>query len=420
VTRTTLLSWVEERSAPVVATIVMLVGGMTFSLFWTSIVHGGPLRLSAPSDLWSSATSSSAILRGDFSGIYYRDASLTSPPALEFLLAPVLALGHALGLAPHLRGKGEPLSLWLVLGPAAALIGSTALFALDAIARCWRMSERSRLALALTGGLGVANVVFDWGHPEDCAALALVLWAALVLTRDGARSLPKVSWLLGLAVAFQPLALLGVIPILARFAWRAWLRSSWRLVVPSLLVLALPLLFSFRRTLFVLIRQPFQPKYISFTPLTNHAPTLGIGVLGGGPTRMISTALGAFLAFIVCRKRHDLGTVLFVMTVAFVLRLLFETELNWYYFWPVSALCLLLALRESWPRFCLCASGALGCMVLGNHRVHSIGLWWPAIMLTMMVMLVSAAPWRSDRRVGRSLHLSLAPYSSAHPPDLSD
>jgi hypothetical protein len=377
----------------------MLFFGMTFSLLFTSITHGGPLHLSAPSDLWSLATSSSAILHGNFSGIYVPHGALTSPPALEFVLAPVLALGQAIGLAPHLHVKGEPLSLWFVLGPAALFIGSTALFAIDAVARSWRMSERARLALALIGGIGVADVVFGWGHPEDCVAMALVLWAALRFDKAGMHSLPKVAWLLGIAIAFQPLALLGVAPIFARITWSNWLKSSYRLAIPSLLVLAPPLLTSHRYTLFVMVRQPFQPKYISFTPLTHLAPSLGTGVLGGGPTRMVATAVGALLALVVCRKRHDLATVLLMVVVAFALRLIFETELNWYYFWPVSAICLLLALRQTWPRFCLSTAAALGCIVLGAHRVHSIGLWWPVIMASMIVMLISAVPWPLDRRL---------------------
>jgi hypothetical protein len=391
-------SWADARSAPIVATILWLVVGMAFSLYWSSITHGGPLHLSAPGDLWSLASSSSAILHGNFAGIYVRHGALTSPPAFEFLMTPVLALGQALHLAPHLHAKGEPLSLWFVLGPAGLFVGSTALFAIDAVARSWRLSEQARLALALIGGLAVANVVFGWGHPEDCAAIALVIWSALVFDRHGMAALPKAAWLLGLAIAFQPLAILGVVPILARSTWRNWARCSYRLALPSLVVLAPALFAEPRQTLFVIIRQPFQPRYISFTPLTHLAPSLGVGVLGGGPTRLLSTAVGALLAAAVCRRRHDLGTVLFMVTVAFTLRLLLETELNWYYLWPLAAVSLLLAIRASWPRFCLCAI-ALSCsIVIGAHRVHAIGLWWPAMMATMAVMVVSAAPWSIDRR----------------------
>ena len=95
-----------------------------------------------------------------------------------------MALGQQVGLAPHLHAAGEPLSMWLLLGPSAVVVASTALFALDAVgARDWRLSERRRLALVPVGGLGVANVVGGWGHPEDCVAVALVIWAVLTMER---------------------------------------------------------------------------------------------------------------------------------------------------------------------------------------------------------------------------------------------
>jgi hypothetical protein len=60
-------------------------------------------------------------------------------------------------------------------------------------------------------------------------------------------------------------------------------------------------------------------------------------------------------------------------------------------FWPIAALCLLLCLRRSWRRFWVCAAAALTNLVLGNYIVHSIGLWWPAVMATAAAMLLLAA-----------------------------
>ena len=82
--------------------------------------------------------------------------------------------------------------------------------------------------------------------------------------------------------------------------------------------------------------------------------------------------------------------------VAFFLRVLFETELNWYYLWPVPALCLLLSLRRSPFRFGLCTAALVVSMLLGDRRVHDIVLWWPALMATLVVMLASVGP--SPRR----------------------
>ncbi|HSZ35659.1 MAG TPA: hypothetical protein VK773_01110 [Acidimicrobiales bacterium] len=391
-----------ERRAPVVATLAMFVPVLAYSLMGHAGLHGGRYELVTPSDLWGLAASSWALVHGQFAHIYVvPQGTLTSPPALEVALAPVLLLAQATGLAaPH---SGQPVGLWLLLAPAVLLFACTLLFAVDAVARQWDLSDGRRLALGLASALGVANVTGVWGHPEDCIAVAMVLWSALALERRGGAAGPRAALLLGIGIAFQPLAILAVAPVLARLGWRSAARTSWRLVLPSLVVLTPALLGEPGRVRFVLVDQPFLPGSVSFTPLTRLAPVIGHGIDGGGPTRLLATVLAVALAVVVCRRRHDLPTVLTMCAVAFFLRVLFETELNWYYLWPVAALCLLLAARRSGARLTVCAAAVVASMVLGNHNtVHDIALWWPALMALLVVMLASAAAWDSaGARTGR-------------------
>jgi hypothetical protein len=282
--------------------------------------------------------------------------------------------------------------MWLLLGPAALLLASPLLFAMDAVARYWRLSDGARLALAFAGALGVANVTALWGHPEDCLAVALVLWSALAVERHGSAAAPRAALLLGLGIAFQPLAILGVAPVLAQVGWRTAGRNSWRLILPSLLVLIPPFLGEPGRTEYVFLKQPFMPAFTSFTPLTHFAPVLGPGVDGGGPARLVTTLLSAGLAIAVCRRRHDLPAVLTMIAAAFFLRVLFETELNWYYLWPVAAVCLLLSARRGLPSLGVCSAALAATIVLGNHNaIHHIGRWWPGMMVLIVVMLASAS-----------------------------
>jgi len=371
----------------------MLVAVMAFSMpEGHTLLHVGHGGVATPGDLWSLARSSSVILQGHFSEIYLRHGALTSPPALEVALVPVMALGQVVGLSPHLHVSGEPLSMWFLLGPASVLMASTVLFALDAVARQWRFSEQSRLVLALVGAVGVGNVVQWWGHPEDCVSVALVVWAALTMDRAGTAGARRAAWLLGLGIAFQPLALLAVVPVLARLSWRDAGRQIWRLALPSLVVLLPPLLAEPHRTLFVIVRQPFQTAYISLTPLTGLANHLAPGLDGGGYTRLAAIVISAVLALVVCRRCPGLPVVMGMTAVAFFARVLLETEMNWYYLWPVPALCLLLAMRRSGMRFGLCAGALAVSIVLGDRRVHEIAVWWPALMATVVLMLLSAAP----------------------------
>ena len=383
--------------------MAMFVPVLAYSLLGHSGLHGGHYELVTPSDLWSLAASAWALGHGQFGHVYVPKGALTSPPAFEVLLAPLLLAAQAVGLAPHLHASGPPLSLWFVLGPAALLVASTALFSVDAVARYWDLSTRSRLVLALVGAVAVGNVAGLWGHPEDCAALAMVVWAALQLERDGTSAGPRAALLIGVGIAFQPLAILGVAPVLTRLGWKAAARLSWRLVLPSAAVLVAPLIGEPRRTLFVLVRQPFLPHFISFTPLTHLAPVLGPGVDGGGPTRLISTLLSAGLAIVVCRRRSDLATVLTMTAIACFLRVLLETELNWYYVWPVAALCLLLSARRGPVRFYVCSAALVASILLGNHNaIHHVAPWWPALMTTLAVMLACAAlPLREVVPAGR-------------------
>jgi hypothetical protein len=398
-------AWAEHRNAPIVATVAMLVVGPLY------VIAYGTLRLHGlwitSSDMWVIARSAAAITHGQFSHVYAPGAAMASPPALEFVQAPLVALGAAMGLHPLQPNTLQAPYLWTILGPANILLGSTALFAVDAVARRWNLSDGRRLALALACALWVGNVVVFWGHPEDCLAVALAIWGALAMDRGDEQGLHRAGWLVGLAIAFQPLALLAVLPVFARCRRGDLPGLALRLALPSLVVLVPPLIAAPSWTLSVLVHQPSYPTVVSSTPFSSLAPSLGHTIAGGartvsgGPMRLLSTLLGMVLAFAVCRRRYTLVPVLSMMAVAFALRVLLETELVGYYFVPLALLCLLLAGRRGWPSFWVGASASTACLVLGNYRVHHIIVWWPALMVTVLVMVAAAVPnpWRDETPV---------------------
>ncbi len=321
--------------------------------------------------------------------VYAPSSYLDSPPGLEFLLAPVMVVGHALGLGTT-EAQSSTKVFGLLLAAVATALACTVLFALDAVARQWEYSDARRLALAVLAGLGVVSAAVFWGHPEDCIALAFVLWAALAVERRGDAGLRRAGWLLGVAVACQPLALLAVAPIVARARWRDVWSVAWRLVVPSALVLLPELAAAPARALHAVIDQPFLPAKESATPFSHLARYLGDGMYSGGTLRLVATVAAVVVGAVACRRRHDLPFVLFVMAIAFTLRVVFESELLGFYFFPVIALCLLLSLRSGWTRFNVCAAVSLLNLALGNRREHDIALWWPAMMATVLVLLVLA------------------------------
>ena len=142
------------------------------------------------------------------------------------------------------------------------------------------------------------------------------------------------------------------------------------------------------RTLHAVVDQPYFPPGESSTPFGHFARSLGHGMYSGGTLRLVATLAAVVLGYVMCRRRHDLPTVLFVMALAFSLRVVLESELLGFYFYPVIALCLLLTLRSrSWSLFAACAVASVLCVVLGNRRAHDVVLWWPAIMATTVAMI---------------------------------
>jgi hypothetical protein len=401
--RRSVADWVHERSAPVVGTVLSATGAL---VYWTTFVRvGGYHRWKPVSDLWNSAGIALAIGHGHWSAVYAPPSQLESPPGFEVLLAPLMVVGHALGVSSS-AAQGHTYAIWLLLlPPIATIMAASVLFALDAIARRWGYSNAKRLALSAVAGVGVVSAAAFWGHPEDCIALALVLWAALAIDRDGSSALTGAGWLLGIAVAFQPLALLAVAPIVARFAVRDLCRVGWRLVLPSFVLLLPELMTSRAYTLHALVDQPNNPWSLSITPFTHLSRALGHGMYSGGTMRMVATLIAVVLGIAICRRRHDLPTVLFVTAVAFTVRVLLENELLGLYFFPILALALLLTLRRSSVLFGWCAAASLLCLILGNRKVHGdIVYWWPTIMVTtvFMVGLAYRATFLDAQSTGRA------------------
>ena len=144
-------------------------------------------------------------------------------------------------------------------------------------------------------------------------------------------------------------------------------------------------------TLHRIVDQPFLPVDESSTPFTHLARSLGHGMYSGGTLRLVATVVAVVLGWVACRSRFDLPTVLLVMAAAFTLRVVFESELLGFYFYPVVALCLVLTVRaRAWSWFSVCALLSVVNLVMGNRREHAISLWWPAMLLTTLAMLALA------------------------------
>ena len=136
-------AWFDARSAPFVATVLVAVAGLGYSLLWAALAHRG---WHSYSDLWNSAGLALSVGHGHWAAVYAPPSQLDVPPGFEFLLAPFMVVGHALGLGTTQAEGSSYKAFGLILAPLATVMAAGVLFALDAIARRWEFSEARRFA----------------------------------------------------------------------------------------------------------------------------------------------------------------------------------------------------------------------------------------------------------------------------------
>ena len=314
-------------------TMLLAVAGSAYSLFWSALAHHG---WQSYSDLWNSAGLALSVGHGHWSAVYAPSSQLDSPPGFEYLLVPVMVVGHAHGLGTTLAEGNGFKAFGLILAAVATVMGGSVLFALDAVARSWDYSDAKRLTLCVMAGLGVVSAAVFWGHPEDCIALRVGAVGGLGRRTPADRRAGPGRLAARDRRGLSAPGAAGGDPVVARFTGAASRWWVWRLALPSAVVLLPELVASTARTLHAVVDQPYFPPGESSTPFSHLARYLGHGMYSGGTLRLVATIIAVVLGWVACRQRHDLATVLFVMALAFTLRVVFESELLGFYFYPVS------------------------------------------------------------------------------------
>ena len=380
-------AWIDARAVPLIVTMVLAVAGAAYSFFWLVAARHG---WQSYSDLWNSAGLALGIGHGHFASVYSPSSYLDSPPGLEFLLAPVMVVGHAAGA----RDDGRPEQHQSVRGAArrrgdgatGAPCSSPSMRWLDSGSTPTRGASRSpswpgwassaprcsgaipRTASPSPSSCGRRSPSSDAGPGGFAgrAGCSASRWRA-----SRWRSSPwRRSWRAPGGATRGPSP--GASSCRARWSCSP---SSWRRRPAPCTPWS---------------TSPSIRRQESATPFSHLARSLGHGMYSGGTLRLVATVVAVVVGWVACRRRHDLPFVLFVMAIAFTLRVVFESELLGFYFFPVVALCLLLSLRSGWARFDVCAAVSLLNLALGNRREHDIALWWPAMMATVLVLLVLA------------------------------
>lgn len=200
-------------------------------------------------------------------------------------------------------------------------------------------------------------------------------------------------------MAFQPLIVLAVPAVLFPAGWRRLPAFALRVVVPTVLLLALPVLKDPSDTLRSVVQQPIFPSLTRPTVWMHLAPTIvaqgttQVRTVEAGPVRLLSAFLAVAIGLWYVRRAPRPSVLVWCLTVTLAFRYLLEPGVEPYDVWPAIAAGLIgTAVWRSWARLWSVATLAIGLTWLTNVRVHASWLWWPIAAGVLWYVALSAPP----------------------------
>ena len=387
-----------NRLFPVLATLALVVVGMVTTTWGAHLI--GEQAWAVPHDLWRTLVAAHRLGRLDLPNLYTQPTALITFPGAALILVPASAVidGTGLGLAFQTVHNPYP-DAWLVAGPYEIVLSATALFAADAVAERLGAARSSRAVLAVAEAIALWNVSVRWGHPEDAVAVALLLYGVLALA-DGRTA--RSAWLVGAAIAVQPLVLLGLLVVLAVLPAGRMAGFLLRAAVPGAVLIAIAAAANWHATWHAVTSQPNWPSRNHPTPWTSLAPEIGGGAVAAGPSRLLAVLLACGCAFVVgrrWRRRQRVGTwnpailgeLLWWVATALAFRCVFESVMVAYYVWPVLAVALVAA-SAGRTRLVVTATSASVLTLVGQAEWRGPWLWWATVVVGLGLTLGAAWP----------------------------
>ncbi len=402
--------WLIRRAFPVLAATVLIAVGMLSTTWWEPDIVGKS-AWQLPHDLWGTLAAAQRLAHLDLSGLYTPPTSLIAFPGAALILVPVVAVINAAGLGLAVPGvhNADP-GAWLLAGPYEIAISAVALFAADSIAERLGAARLQRAVLAAAEAVALWSVSVRWGHPEDAMAVGLLLFGILALSDSRAG---RSAWLIGAAIAVQPLVLLALPVLLAVIRPRQLPGFLARAAVPAALLLAAAAAANWNATVKAVTSQPNWPSLDHPTPWTSLAPHLSHGAVATGPARTAVILLACGCALVVRRRWRTrwqpgawspaaLQELLWWVAVALALRCVFEPVMVAYYLWPVLAVALITA-SGRWLRLAGAAAVAGAVTFASQQSWPGPWIWWGAMVAGLALILFLAAPGEAVERQERAL-----------------
>ena len=281
------------------ATAVLIAIAMGSTTWWGPLItgaHGWPL----PDDLWATLAAAQRLAHLDIAGLYTPPTGLVSFPGAAVILVPVVAVIDAAGISLQVPGVHNPHpAAWLVAGPYEIAVSAVALFAADAIAERLGATRPQRAFLAAASATALWCVSVYWGHPEDAVAVGLLLYGILALSQGRTG---RSAWLVGAAVAVQPLVLVALPILLVIIEPRRLAGFLARAAAPSVVLLGAAAAANWSATIHAVTNQPNWPTVDHPTPWTSLAPRLGHGAVAAGPGRILAIVVACGCAIVVGQR----------------------------------------------------------------------------------------------------------------------
>ena len=406
--------WLRRRLFPLLAALCLIAIAMISSVWFGPRLEGSA-AWALPDDLWGTLTAAQRLAHLDIGGLYTQPTGLVSLPGAAVILVPVAALIDVAGFSLQFPGPhNQQPAAFLLAGPYEIALSAVALFAADAVAeRLGVTSRRRRAVLATAETIALWSVSARWGHPEDAVAVGLLLYGMLALSngRPG-----RSGWLIGAAVAVQPLVLLAVPVLAAAVGLRRLPGFLARAAVPGAVLLAVAAWANWGATYAAVTRQPNSATVNEPTAWTPLAPHLGHGFVAGGPGRLLAVvaACGCGLAARRWLASRDPGRqglawdpqrledLLWWAALALALRSVFESVMVAYYVWPTLALAMAAASRN-WQRLLAASISAAVVTFLSQGAWRNLWTWWlPMLAGLGLTLFLARVPWPGRNRPGRA------------------
>jgi hypothetical protein len=414
-------SRLRRRLIPLLAVAGLIMFGVASSIWWGPELSGRA-GWSVPNDLWGTMIAASRLLHGNLAGLYTHPTGLITLPGGAIILVPVVAVIDAFGVSLHLQSAHNPdPPAWLLAGPYQTAISGVALFAADAIAEHLGLTRGKRILVAGASAIALWNVSLRWGHPEDAVAVGLFLYAVLALSSG---KIIRCSWLVGAAVAIQPLVLLALPVLLIMLPVRRIPAFLTRAAIPGTVLLAIAAAANWPATYAAVFTEPNWPHVDKPTPWLALATPLGQGAVAAGPVRLIAIAAACACAIAAARqcrgalpsdpeamRPQALLRLLWWIAVALALRSVFEPVMVAFYLWPVLAIALITATAR-WSRLITTCLLVAGLTAGAQVPWQSWLAWWAPVVLVLALILLVAWPvaegapswrWRHRHQVRAAL-----------------